>query len=95
VWGEAWRDIHGADPRIGQTLSPGGMGPFPSVPTAQPNLRGGRRVNLAFGANYLVPSGPAKGHRLAAEIIAPIHQHLDGPQLETDWSLTVGWQRAL
>ena len=71
-----------------------GMGPFPSVPTAQPNLRGGRQINLALGANYLVGSGPAKGHRLAIEITAPINQHLDGPQLATDWSTSFGWQKA-
>ena len=91
---QAWGDIDGADSKISQTLSPMGMGPFPSVPTAQPNLRGGRQINLALGANYLVGSGPAKGHRLAIEITAPINQHLDGPQLATDWSASFGWQKA-
>lgn len=94
VSAEVWDDIHGSDSRIAQTLSPMGMGPFPSVPTAQPDLRGGKRINLALGANYYFQSGAAKGHRLAAEISAPIHQNLDGPQLEADWTATVGWQRA-
>ena len=91
---QAWADIHGVDSKTSQTLSPMGMGPFPSVPTAQPNLRSGRRVNLALGVNYLVQSGSAKGHRLALEISTPLQEHLDGPQLKTEWDLSVGWQKA-
>ena len=94
VSAQAWGDIHGADSKISQTLSPMGMGPFPSVPTAQPDLRSGRRINLALGANFLVQSGAASGHRLAFELTRPLMEHLDGPQLETDWSVNFGWQKA-
>ncbi len=94
ISGEVWGRIRGEDSRVSQILSPMGMGPFPSVHTAQPDLRGGNRVNLALGANYYFHSGFLKDHRLAVEVSAPIHQNLDGPQLETDWTATVGWQKA-
>lgn len=95
VSGEAWGDINGSDEKISQTLMPMGMGPFPSVPTALPNLRGGSRFNFSIGANYYIRSGFAEGHRLAFEVGMPIYQKLDGPQLEMDWTSTLGWQLAL
>jgi len=36
-----------------------------------------------------------EGQRIAAEFGAPVYQNLDGPQLQTDWTVTVGWQLAL
>ncbi len=95
VSGETWGDIKGSDDKISQTLMPMGMGPFPSVPTALPNLRGGSRISFSVGANYYIRSGFAQGHRLALEVGVPIYQKLDGPQLETDWTGTLGWQLAL
>ncbi len=62
------------------------------VPTADPNRRGGERVDLLFGVNFYVPEGSLKGHRLAVRAGLPIYQSLDGPQLETDWQFTIGWQ---
>ena len=38
--------------------------------------------------------GALRGHRLALGPGAPVHQDLDGPQLETDWMATLGWQLA-
>ncbi len=93
--GETWGDVRGADRRIAQSLMPMGMGPFPSVPTAIPSLRGGSQASLSVGANYYFRTGFAAGHRLALEIGAPIYQDFDGPQLETDWTGTLGWQLAL
>ncbi|MBW2445256.1 MAG: transporter [Deltaproteobacteria bacterium] len=81
---DKWKDIVGDDDDLnGDT-----------VPTADPSLRAGRRVDAALGLNYLVGSGPLKGHRFAIEVARPIHQILDGPQLETDWLTTAGWQLA-
>ena len=59
------------------------------VQTADPNRQGLSRLELGLGLNFMLP-----GHqqRLALEISAPVHQDLDGPQLETDWTLTLGWQ---
>ena len=53
--GLAWGNIDGADPDLNALM----------VPTADPNRRGGERVDLLFGVNFYVPEGPLKGHRLA------------------------------
>ena len=44
--------------------------------------------------NYLFTDGFLKGHRLAIEGGMPVWQDLDGPQLEVDWVVIVGWQYA-
>jgi hypothetical protein len=85
-----WSDIHGADPKIPQL-----SGGTPIVPTADPGLRNGSQVDAAVGVNLYGREGAVKGHRLALEIGAPIYQDLDGPQLETDLLLTLGWQLSL
>ena len=59
------------------------------VQTADPSSQGGQRIDFGLGVNYLLP---APGHRLAVEASIPIYQDLDGPQMELDWSLTLGWQ---
>ena len=63
------------------------------VQTANPDTYGGERVDAFFGVNLVGQSGVWRGHRLALEVGAPIHQDLNGPQLQTDWTLTVGWQK--
>lgn len=80
-----WGNIDGSDKK----LSP--MAPA-MVPTADPDLRGGRRLDLLLGASFAPSSGWFKGQRFAAEVGAPVYQNLDGPQLETDWTVTLGWQ---
>ncbi len=80
--GQIWENIHGADPDLDRTL----------VPTADPDRRAGKRVDLLLGFDLYAPKGKLKGHRLAIEGGLPIYQWLDGPQLETDWRLSVGWQ---
>ena len=74
--------INGIDPNI---VAP--------VQTADPDNYGGERVDAFFGVNLTGQSGALDGHKLALEVGAPIYQDLNGPQLETDWSLTLGWQK--
>lgn len=64
------------------------------MPCADPKLQGGDRLDLLLGLNFYVPEGPTliKGQRLFAEFGLPVYQDLDGPQLETDWVLWLGWQ---
>tara|TARA_R110002096_G_scaffold15071_13_gene53199 strand:+ start:3928 stop:4992 length:1065 start_codon:yes stop_codon:yes gene_type:complete len=81
--GTSWGDVDGRDPRIG--------GP---VPTANPGLRGGERIDVFGGINYYCQGGIFAGHRLAVEAGLPLYQDLDGPQLGMDWMVTVGWQKA-
>ena len=64
------------------------------APTVRSELRGGTRVDLPLGANVYFPDGPLKGHRIAAEWTLPLYQDLNGPQLQTDWTLMVGWQKS-
>lgn len=81
---QSWGNIHGADPALDPAMMPG----------ADPGNQGGNRLDLLFGMNFYVPEGPKliKGQRLAVELGFPIYQDLDGPQLETDWVLWLGWQ---
>lgn len=79
-----WGNVRGADP----TLNPA------VVPTADPNLRAGNRLDFWPGVNFLVDRGPLEGHRFSLEAGIPMYQSLDGPQLKADWRLVVGWQKA-
>ena len=76
----------------------GGDEPLPPppgfVPTADPSLRGGTQVELLGGLNFYVPLGPLGKHRFALEFGGPVEQWLQGPQLETDWRIVLGWQKA-
>ena len=73
-------NIDGIDPQI---IAP--------VQTADPDNQGLERWDFSLGANWLLPGHK---HRLALELSAPIAQKLDGPQLETDYMFTLGWQYA-
>lgn len=61
------------------------------VPTADPNLRAGERLDILFGLNLFAVDGPLAGNRLAVEGGLPIYQRLDGPQLETSWRIQIAW----
>ncbi len=84
VEGQAWDDIDGHDAELNPMM----------VPTADPNLRGGKEANVFLGANFYGRDGWIKGQRLALEWGIPFYQSLNGPQLETDWRFTAGWQFA-
>ncbi len=78
-------NIDGTDETQG---TPGGMPPAIALPNADPNLQGARRMDLFLGVNHVTPDG----HRLALEVGTPVMEHLDGPQMSTDWIATIGWQ---
>jgi hypothetical protein len=78
--GTTWGNISGRDSRLNARV----------IPTADPGLRAGSRLDALLGL-----SGDfGNGHRLSIEGGLPIAQSLDGPQLETDFVLTAGWQFA-
>lgn len=79
---QTWGNIEGADPDLNPMM----------VPTADPDLRGGTRLDLLVGLDYMFSSGVLAGNRLAIEGGVPVYQDLDGPQLETDLILIAGWQ---
>lgn len=64
------------------------------VQTADPANHGGDTVEALLGINLVGSQGWTKGHRIAAEIGLPLHRDLNGPQLETDLTFTLGWQKA-
>lgn len=80
------QNIDGADPALNPAM----------IPTADPDRRSVKRLDALFGLNFINQAGPrlVKGHRLAVEMGFPLYQSLDGPQLETDFILTAGWQYA-
>ena len=82
LYGKSWNNISGRDKRLNPAM----------VPTARSDLRAGENVEFGAGINYIQPHGMLKGHRLAAEFLVPVYQHLDGPQLETDYRYILGWQ---
>jgi len=82
--GETRENYDGADLALNPNL----------IPTADPDLRGGTRLDLGLGVNVYLPESFLPEGRIAAEFELPLYQSLDGPQLETDWQLTVGVQSA-
>ena len=81
--GEIWGDINGADDRFNPAM----------VPTADPDLRGGRRIDALVGTNIFALSVPLADNRIALEFGVPVYQSLNGPQPNTEWymSLTCNW----
>lgn len=80
--GKSWGDIDGADPQLNPAV----------VPTADPDRRGGTRVDLLFDIELYAPRGTFKGNTIGLQIGAPIYENLEGPQLSTNWLGMVGWQ---
>ena len=64
------------------------------VQTADPDNHGGETLELLAGINLAGQTGWQKGHRIAAEIGLPMYRDLNGPQMETDLTFTLGWQKA-
>ncbi len=81
--GSTQSKIDGADPLIAAP-----------VQTADPDNYGGQTIELGFGINLLGTKGDLKGHRMGIEATAPLYRDLNGPQLETDWHIKLGWQYA-
>ncbi len=81
VTGETEEKIDGRDSMIG--------GP---VQTADPDNYGGQRVEVGLGFTLISDSTGLEGHNFGGEFIIPIHQDLNGPQLERDYAFTLGYQ---
>lgn len=80
----SWDDIEGNDDEIHPARN--------NTPTADNDLRGGTRVDAHIGFNYLFTEGTFKGHNFGVELGMPVYQYIEGPNLETDWTATFGWQ---
>ena len=73
-----WDKIDGQDPDINPMMAP----------TSDPDASGGTRVDLSFGVSGHIN----KYHMLSAEVGVPVHQDLNGPQLETDILYGISYQ---
>jgi hypothetical protein len=91
LW-KQWWDIVGQDDRLQSPMPARWPTAADFVPTADPDLRAGHRLDLGPSANFVVTGGTFKGLRFAVEALFPVYQNLDGPQLATDWTVIVGTQ---
>lgn len=82
--GEVWGDISGEDSDLNPLMSP----------SMRADLRAGERLDASIGVNYMHQTGALAGHRLAAEFFVPVYENFDGPQLQRDYRLVLGWQKA-
>ncbi|MEM6475860.1 MAG: transporter [Pseudomonadota bacterium] len=83
VQAETLGQVDGMDPLI--------IGP---VQTANPDFQGGETVTAFAGLNFAATGGALKGWRLGVEGGVPLVQDLNGPQMPTDFTLTVGVQKS-
>ena len=83
-----WANYEGRDPNIVRK-NPMGV---PLVPTAETNLQGGERLDIFGGINVLFPEFLEMENHLEFEVGIPIYQNLNGPQLESDYTVFIGWQ---
>lgn len=60
------------------------------VQTADPDNYGGERLEAGFGVSYQPDISWMRGQSIAAEVTVPVYQDLNGPQMERDYSATVG-----
>ena len=79
--GLSWGAIDGADPELNPALTP----------TADPDLQGGERLDLALGLQLYSSAGALAGNRLELEVGAPLYESLDGPQMSVEYWATLGW----
>lgn len=77
-------DIEGANDELNPMM----------MPAADAEQYGGTFVQAGIGGNLIFPSGLLKDHRLAVELITPLYQDMNGLQLEREWTLASGWQKA-
>ena len=59
-------------------------------PVANASFSGGNWINLGLGGIYTLDSGA----RLNLEFGIPLYQHVEGIQMEQDWSLAASWSKS-
>ena len=75
-------EIEGEDPNLNPMM----------VITADTANSGGTFVNAGLGFNIYVPSGTLKNLRIGFEVASPIYQDVNGIQLRTRETITLGTQ---
>ena len=80
----SWKDYDGHDDEL--------VGRKNMMPTADEDLRAGTRADALLGFTYLFTEGALAGNSIGLEAGMPFYQDIDGPNLETDYTVTLGWQ---
>jgi len=80
------------DYRLGNILELDGWVSYEWANWLSTSFRLNTRIDMLFDVELYTPSGKWRGNRLGIEFGVPIYQNLEGPQLETDWIFSVGWQ---
>ena len=62
------------------------------VQTADPDNYGGDVVEMGLGVNFVPQKGVLRDQLFAVEANLPVYRDLNGPQLETDWTITAGFK---
>lgn len=88
--GKIWDNLDGFD----SAIMPNGPGSTVMVPTAE-QTQGGQSISVGIGANLMGQDGLLDGHRLAFEFEVPVYEYFLGTHLKSQWTLTVGWQKAI
>ncbi|MEJ6571117.1 MAG: hypothetical protein QNL39_03955 [Akkermansiaceae bacterium] len=88
--GSTWENVDGHVNQM-PVIPMGPLAGQPAAAVADPDARGGSRLDLSLGLNLW---STENGTRFAIEGGAPIYQDLDGPQLGTAWFVTAGIQIA-
>lgn len=81
--GEIERNIDGRDTELNAAM----------VPTADPSLRGGRRINFSAGVNLAPRFGSMDFGTLGLEFGMPLYQNLKGPQMQQNYTVGLGWKK--
>ncbi len=58
-------------------------------PASSRNTKSGARLDLGPGVSFALPF--LGEQRISAEVVWPVYQSLEGPQLERDWTVMTGW----
>lgn len=84
--GEANENVSGRDISL----------PLTTIVGANPDKQAREQIFTNIGLNLLggKENGILAGHRLGVEIGVPVYERFSGPQLSTDYRLTVGWQKS-
>ncbi|MBM83943.1 MAG: hypothetical protein CMJ78_25590 [Planctomycetaceae bacterium] len=81
VEGQFVDNYDGADPDVNGAV----------ISTLRPDMRGGDFLNFGYGVMYLAPGG----NLINFEVVHPVHQDVDGIQLERDWWFAISWSKTL
>ena len=80
--GSVWENIRGADAMLNPR----------DEQTNDPNLQGGKRLDVAVGVDVHPISGVFQSSRFYVDVSAPVYQSLNGPQLQKRWGTRLGLQ---